>query len=87
MINRTRWALTGILSGALGLTAVAQDPAKPGKEKEGEAAAPAAPKENPAFKAPADVAAVPADARKTESGLAFKILKAGEGKELSLIHI
>ena len=81
MTIRTRWALTGILSGALGLTAVAQDPAKPGKEKEAEPAAPAAPKENPAFKAPADVAAVPADAQKTESGLAFKILKAGEGKE------
>ncbi len=81
MTIRTRWALTGILSGALGLTAVAQDPATPGKEKEAEPAAPAAPKENPAFKAPADVAAVPADAQKTESGLAFKILKAGEGKE------
>jgi len=79
MTIRTRWALTGILSGALGLTAVAQDPAKPSEKAK--PAAPAATEENPAFKAPADVAAVPDDAEKTESGLAFKVLKAGEGKE------
>ena len=85
MTIRTRWALTGILSGALGLTAVAQEPEKPGKEEKPAApaapAAPEAPKENEALKAPADVAAIPDDAQKTESGLAFKILKAGEGKE------
>lgn len=40
----------------------------------GGAAAPAAPK------APADVAAPPADAEKSASGLASRVLKAGEGK-------
>ena len=92
MTIRTRWALTGILSGALGLTAVAQEPEKPAKEEKpaspaapakpaAPAVAPVAPKDNGDIKAPADVAAIPEDAEKTESGLAYKILKSGEGKE------
>lgn len=42
-------------------------------------AAPAAPPKNPALAAPADVAAPPADAQKTASGLASKVLTAGTG--------
>ncbi len=38
------------------------------------------PKKAPMPKAPADVAAPPADAQKTASGLASKVLKAGDGK-------
>ncbi len=37
--------------------------------------------QNQAFQAPADVAAPPADAETTASGLASKVLKAGTGKE------
>jgi hypothetical protein len=39
------------------------------------------PKQAPMPKAPADVAAPPADAAKTKSGLATKVLRAGDGKE------
>ncbi len=39
------------------------------------------PKLGPTPKAPSDVAAAPADATKTKSGLAFKVLDKGEGKE------
>jgi FKBP-type peptidyl-prolyl cis-trans isomerase len=39
------------------------------------------PKRAPMPKAPADVAAPPADAKKTASGLAYKILKPGSGKD------
>jgi FKBP-type peptidyl-prolyl cis-trans isomerase len=42
-------------------------------------AEPAAPPKNPALAAPADVAAPPADAQKTASGLASKVLTAGTG--------
>ncbi|NIP95976.1 MAG: peptidylprolyl isomerase [Akkermansiaceae bacterium] len=41
--------------------------------------APPAPAEDPALKAPEDVAAPPADAGKSESGLAWKVLKQGTG--------
>ena len=40
-----------------------------------------APKPGPMPKAPADVAAPPADAVKTASGLATKVLRAGDGKD------
>ena len=36
--------------------------------------------------APADVAAAPADAQKTESGMAYKVLSAGSGDELPTEH-
>ena len=39
------------------------------------------PKMGPMPKAPADVAAPPADAKRTESGLAYKVLQAGDGKQ------
>lgn len=46
----------------------------------GEESKPAAAPEADPTKAPADVAAAPADAKKTDSGLASKVLKAGTGK-------
>lgn len=42
------------------------------------------PKPKPMPKAPSDVAAVPADAQKTKSGLATKVLKPGQGKKPTL---
>jgi len=48
-------------------------PAKP-------AAAEVAPEEDPMLKAPEDVAAPPADAAKTDSGLASKVIKEGSGE-------
>ena len=47
MINRRRRLISGLLSGALGLTAIAQEPAAPAGDQ---------------FKAPANVAAAPAEA-------------------------
>jgi len=48
----------------------------------GEAEEPAdSPAEDEAFAAPDDVAAPPEDAKKTESGLAYKVLKASGGEE------
>jgi len=74
-----------LLSGALGLSAVAQEPAAPAKSdepaapaKSDEPAAPAKPAEDP-FKAPANVAAAPEGAEKSESGLASMVLKKGTG--------
>lgn len=78
MINRKRRIVTGILSGALGLTAVAQEPAAPATPVK--PAAPAEPAVDP-FKAPANVAAAPAEAEKTASGLASMVLKKGTGTE------
>ena len=81
--------LTGLLTGSLSLTAAGQDPAAPEKAPAAEkapvaekapstgAAAPAA----DLFKAPDNVAAAPADAEKTESGLASVVLKKGTGTE------
>ena len=62
MINRKRRLISGLLSGALGLTAIAQEPAAPAGDQ---------------FKAPANVAAAPAEAVKTQSGLASLVLKKG----------
>ncbi|MDB2674280.1 FKBP-type peptidyl-prolyl cis-trans isomerase [Akkermansiaceae bacterium] len=76
MINRKRRLISGILSGALGVTAVAQEPAAP--VEPAKPAEPAKTAEDP-FKAPANVAAAPADAVKTESGLASLVLKKGTG--------
>src|SRR5215203_5307381 len=45
------------------------------------AASAAPPKEPAALPAPPDVAAPPADAKKTASGLATKVLKKGTGKD------
>jgi FKBP-type peptidyl-prolyl cis-trans isomerase len=42
------------------------------------------PKPKPMPKAPSDVASVPADAQKTKSGLATKVLKPGQGKKPTL---
>lgn len=73
--------LTGLVSGTLGLAAVAQEPAaqtepaKPAKSAKTEAAA------DDAMKAPENVAAAPAEAEKTESGLASIVLKKGTGTE------
>ncbi|MFT6861563.1 MAG: FKBP-type peptidyl-prolyl cis-trans isomerase [Akkermansiaceae bacterium] len=90
MINRKRRIVTGILSGALGLTAVAQEPAAPAQPvKPAEPLAqvkpvapvePAEPVVDP-FKAPGNVAAAPAEAEKTESGLASIVLTKGTGTE------
>lgn len=78
MKNRKRRIVTGILSGALGLTAVAQEPAAPADPvKPVEAGEPAV---DP-FKAPANVAAAPADAEKSETGLASIVLTKGTGTE------
>jgi len=82
MIMTNRRMLTGLLSGAVGMSALAEEPAK----KTAEAVTP--PIELPAqeeakedaFKAPEDVAAPPADAEKTESGLASKVIKPGTGE-------
>ena len=49
-----------------GLTAIAQEPAAPAGDQ---------------FKAPANVAAAPAEAAKTQSGLASLVLKKGTGTE------
>ncbi|MEN8774642.1 MAG: FKBP-type peptidyl-prolyl cis-trans isomerase [Akkermansiaceae bacterium] len=81
MINRKRRLISGILSGALGVTVVAQEPAAPTEPvKPAEPAEPAKPAED-LFKAPDNVAAAPAEASKTESGLASLILKKGTGNE------
>lgn len=92
-----RRALTGIVTGALSLSVLAQDvdprtgkptePKKAAEEKAPEAkavvpTAPAKPAAPDLFPAPADVAAAPTDAIKSESGLASKVIKAGTGKEM-----
>jgi FKBP-type peptidyl-prolyl cis-trans isomerase len=61
-----RWFLTGFLSGALATSLAAQDGAKPADDQ---------------LKAPENVGAAPADAMKTESGLASIVLKKGTGTE------
>ncbi len=82
MINRKRRVVSGLLSSALGLSAVAQEPAAPAEPAKpvevAEAAKPAAP--DP-FKAPDNVAAAPEGAEKTESGLASLVLTKGTGTE------
>ncbi|MED5373428.1 MAG: FKBP-type peptidyl-prolyl cis-trans isomerase [Myxococcota bacterium] len=52
----------------------------PGTEPAAGAETPAA-AETPSLEAPADVAAAPADAKTTESGLAYKVIKKGPGGE------
>ena len=104
MIKRKHRVVSGLISGALGLSAVAQEPAapvEPAKPAEPVApakpAAPAAPvapatavepaapaKAAPVadpFKAPDNVAAAPAGAEKTASGLASMVLTKGTGTE------
>ncbi|MFT6181777.1 MAG: FKBP-type peptidyl-prolyl cis-trans isomerase [Paracoccaceae bacterium] len=96
MKNSKRRIVTGLLSGALGMSAVAQEPAAPAEPAKPAASAekpaapaakPAAPAAKPAapvadsFKAPDNVAAAPADAAKTASGLASMVLKKGTGTE------
>ena len=84
MIKIKRRVLTGMLSGVVGLSAFAQEPAaKPAEVVPNvtpPVALPTAAVED-AFKAPADLAAAPADAVKSDSGLASKVLKAGTGTQ------
>jgi FKBP-type peptidyl-prolyl cis-trans isomerase len=84
MIKTKRRVLTGMLSGVVGLSAFAQEPAaKPAEVVPNvtpPVALPTAAVED-AFKAPADLAAAPADAVKSDSGLASKVLKAGTGTQ------
>ena len=78
MTNKSRRALSGIMSGVLGMTAInasAQEPEKPAVAEK-----PAAPAED-LFKAPENVAAAPAEAEKTASGLASIVLTKGTGTE------
>ena len=75
MTKPKRRFVSGLLSGALGLTAVAQEPAAPAKPAE-----PAKPAVD-LFKAPDNVGAAPADAEKTASGLASIVLQKGTGTE------
>lgn len=80
--------ITGILTGAMSLSVLAQEPVDPRTGKPTKPAEPAvtppvqvppvAPKKSTA---PADVAAPPADAVKSETGLASKLLKKGTGTE------
>lgn len=91
MIKMNRRALTGIVTGTLSLSALAQDvdprtgkPTQPAAEEKAPEAKPEIPAKPTApdpFAAPADVASPPADAIKSESGLASKVLQAGTGKE------
>ncbi len=60
--------------------APAEAPAAAAEKTDGAAKA-EAPANDDWKKAPADVAAAPADAQKTASGLAWKVLKAGDGAE------
>jgi FKBP-type peptidyl-prolyl cis-trans isomerase len=75
MIKPRHRVLTGLLTGALGMSLAAQEPEKPATEpaKATEAADP--------FQAPDNVAAPPAEAEKTESGLASLVLRKGTGTE------
>lgn len=84
MTNKKRRAISGMMSGVLGMSGIAANAQEP--EKPSAPAKPAAPAkpEAPAedlFKAPADVAAAPANAEKTESGLASIVLQKGTGTE------
>jgi FKBP-type peptidyl-prolyl cis-trans isomerase len=80
---RERVLLAGLLACGLALAACSKDKANSREE------APAAvsvsvvvpPTPIPTFSAPPDVASPPADATKTPSGLAFKVLKPGTGKD------
>ena len=87
MTKPKRRVITGLLCGSIGLTALAQTPAEPAAPaepaKEGAAPKPAE-AEKPAadpFKAPDNYAAAPAEAEKTESGLASMVLTKGTGTE------
>lgn len=76
MTNTSRRALSGIISGVLGasaLTAIAQDPAKPANDPAAAA--------TDLLKAPENVAKAPEDAEKSESGLASVVLKKGTGTD------
>ena len=66
MTKRQLRLISGLLSGSLCLTAIAQEPAAPAADQ---------------FKAPANVAAAPAEAAKTQSGLASLVLKKGTGPD------
>ena len=66
MKKTNRWFLTGFLSGTLVTSLAAQEGDEPA---------------NDPFKAPDNVGAAPADASKTESGLASIVLKKGTGTE------
>ena len=75
------------LIAALGLAACSQQPDAPVAESapaaasEAAATSPATPEVPSMIPAPADVAAAPADATVTASGLAYKVLQAGTGTE------
>lgn len=82
---REQTFLARLLAGSLALVACSKDNKSNSKE-----AAPLAvsvsvvvpaPTPIPTFQAPPDVASPPADATKTASGLAFKVLKPGTGKD------
>lgn len=65
--------MAGLLGGSLGLFAVAQEPGKPSE--------PAKPATTNIFAAPDNVTVAPANAEKTESGLASLVLKKGTGTQ------
>lgn len=74
--------ISGILTGAMSLSVLAQEPVDPRAGKNETPAKPAVSSvEEKMATAPADVAAPPADAIKSESGLASKLLKKGTGTE------
>ncbi|MBC7792715.1 MAG: peptidylprolyl isomerase, partial [Clostridia bacterium] len=72
-----------VFAASLAISAVACTKAEDkSKAPMGQGAAPVKPAEEPnAIPAPSDVAAAPADAEKTASGLASKVLSAGTGTE------
>ncbi len=75
MKSINRWILCGLVTPLLFATSGwAEEPAmaKPSASKKAAQSDP--------FAAPADVAKAPADATRTKSGLAYKVLEAGDGK-------
>lgn len=76
MIKPKHRVLTGILTGALGMGLTAQEPDQPDTPPAKTKPAAADP-----FQAPENVAAPPADAIKSESGLASLVLRKGTGTE------
>ena len=82
MIKRKCRAVSGLLSGALALSGVAQEPAAPAAEPVKPASTEAEkPAEADPRTTPSNVGSPPEGAEKTESGLASLVLKKGTGTE------